>query len=149
MANFADNFQTLCDRVNSIMTIIKDDVPFRKRNNVKGVTTTEKDIDGRVFNFSDDLQEIRAIAERIELSLFAYMGKMKDIAADLDTLVNRLVSLRLDAPNSMLIHKEDETDGIKNGPKTLRQPPFKKSGEEDPFIQDKRRRRQPIKLASL
>jgi hypothetical protein len=133
MSNFADNFQTLCDRVITIMHMIKAETPYKKPPiNQRGLTTTTKNADGRVFNFCEDIHEIRNIAERVELRLFKYVDCIEEIAHDVDLLANKLVTLRLEAPNAMMIHKEDpsikqgEYDVPKGRKRTHRQPDFKK-----------------------
>jgi hypothetical protein len=130
MANFADNFQTLCDRVVTIVGLIKDDRPFRKRPiNIKGRTTTTADFDGRVFDFGEDLRAIREIAERVELKLFKYIGVMEEVTNDVATLTNKLVALRLDAPNSMLVYKEID-NGTEAKPKDKREYKRYRQGDE-------------------
>lgn len=150
MANFADNFTTLCDRLSTILAIIKEDKPFSKKGaNKKGVQTTAKSADGKVYNFSEDINEIKLIAERIELRLFKYMATLEEVTQGIDAMANRLITLRLEAPNSMMVHKEDTVDGIKTGPKTHYQPDFKQQEEGQKKPNDNRRGRPRAELVVL
>jgi predicted metal-dependent phosphotriesterase family hydrolase len=123
VSNFADNFATLCDRVTSIMTLLKEDKPYSRRG--KGVVSVTET---RVFNFGDDIAAIRDMAERIELRILKHIGILEMHAADMALIINKLVSLRLDAPNSMFVEKivkkkvDDETD--------VRHEPVRKKNEK-------------------
>ena len=136
MSVFIDSFQTLCDRLISIATLLKEEKYFKKRSaNVKGRATTSKDAEGGVYNFSEDIRAIRNIAERVELKIFTHSAFIEGVLRDMDDMAARLVALRLEAPNTMLVHKEEpyinqgESNGIKRGrPKTIKQPDFTEEG---------------------
>lgn len=143
MASFAENFQVLCDRVVSIMGIIKSDASFKTN---KRVYSTTKGGEAKVYDFSDDIQEIRAIAERIELRLFKYTEAMQETLNDMTLITDKLVSLRLEAPQTMIIPKEEKTEHAEAGPRTIKAPPFKKPGDAQAELEYKQRGRPKARL---
>ncbi len=138
MASFADNFQVLCDRVVNIMQIIKSETPFKTS---KRTYSTTKGGEAKVYDFSDDIQEIRHIAERMELRLFKYTETLQDVLSDLDLVTNKLVTLRLEAPHTMIVPKQEIADNAEAGPKTIKSPPFRKPGDPQAQPQYKQRGR--------
>lgn len=131
MANFADNFQSLCDRFATIVEMVKSDLPFKKLPK-KDILTKKIGVSkpalGHVFDFSQDIYEIRQIAERIELKLYKYEEELLSILNDMEEMATRLIKLRLEAPHTMT-HPKKELETNESGPSARKQTSCKQPTE--------------------
>jgi hypothetical protein len=90
------------------MALVKDDKPYSRRG--KGTKSLPE---SRVFDFSEDIASIRQMTERVELKIIGHIAVMEEHVREMDAIIKRLTALRLEAPNSMFVHKKNENAIIK------------------------------------